>query len=39
MPEGIQGKYFHLGQIITIRYRELSDDKIPKEARYFRKLT
>ena len=31
-----QAKYFHLGQIITIRYRELSDDGIPKEARFWR---
>jgi len=32
-----QAKHFYLGQRITFKYRELSDDKIPKEARYFRK--
>jgi len=37
MPEGIQGKHFKLGQWITFKYRELSDDGIPKEARYWRK--
>ena len=37
MPEGTQGMYFKVGQQITFKYRELSDDKIPKEARYFRR--
>ncbi len=32
-----QAKHFSLGQTITIKYRELSDDGIPKEARFFRK--
>ena len=27
---------FEIGQVITIKYRELSDDGIPKEARYWR---
>ncbi len=29
---------FPLGSIITFRYRELTDDGIPKEARYLRKI-
>ncbi len=36
MPADTQGAYFILGQRITFKYRELSDDGIPKEARYFR---
>jgi DNA ligase-1 len=37
MPLEAEGKHFKLGDSITFRYRELSDDKIPKEARYWRK--
>jgi DNA ligase-1 len=37
MPESFQGKHFKVGQLVTFKYRELSDDGIPKEARYFRK--
>ncbi|KKL46153.1 hypothetical protein LCGC14_2348410 [marine sediment metagenome] len=37
MPETFQGKYFKVGDIVSFKYRELSDDGIPKEARYFRK--
>ncbi len=36
MPEGTQGVHFKIGQSITFKYRELSDDGIPKEARYMR---
>jgi DNA ligase-1 len=36
MPADTQGVMFKLGQRITFKYRELSDDGIPKEARYFR---
>jgi DNA ligase-1 len=36
MPADTQGFLFRLGQRITFKYRELSDDGIPKEARYFR---
>jgi DNA ligase-1 len=36
MPADTQGRMFKLGQRITFKYRELSDDGIPKEARYFR---
>ncbi len=31
-----QGKHFKIGDTITFKYRELSDDGVPKEARYFR---
>lgn len=37
MPEGTEGKHFKVGQTVTFKYRELSDDGIPKEARYWRK--
>jgi len=30
-------KHFKIGQTVTFKYRELTDDGIPKEARYFRK--
>jgi DNA ligase-1 len=38
MPEGFQGKYFKIGDKIEFRYRELSDEGIPKEARYLRSV-
>jgi hypothetical protein len=34
---GKGSKHFILGDVITFKYRELSDDGIPKEARYDRK--
>lgn len=37
MPGDFQGKHFKLGDTVTFKYRELSDDGIPKEARYWRK--
>jgi len=37
MPNNFQGLYFKLGEKITFKYREFSDDGIPKEARYWRK--
>jgi len=37
MPTAFKGKHFKVGDVITIKYRELSDDGIPKEARYFRR--
>jgi len=38
MPERFnRSKYFLVGDKVTFKYRELSDDGIPKEARYFRK--
>lgn len=36
MPCWFQGKHFRVGDKVTFRYRELSDDGIPREARYFR---
>jgi DNA ligase-1 len=36
MPANFQGKCFRVGQVVTFKYRELSDDKIPKEARFWR---
>lgn len=36
MPPGTRGKYFLVGSKVTFLYRELSDDGIPKEARYYR---
>lgn len=37
MPSWFQGKYFKPGETVTFKYRELSDDGIPKEARYWRR--
>jgi DNA ligase-1 len=37
MPAEAEGEHFRLGQTVTFRYRELSDDNIPKEAHYLRK--
>ena len=37
MPNYFQGIHFQVGDMIEFRYRELSDDGIPKEARYARK--
>lgn len=37
MPAGTQGTWFKVGQTVTFKYRELSDDGIPKEARYWRR--
>lgn len=36
MPCDTRAAMFQLGQRITFKYRELSDDGVPKEARYFR---
>lgn len=36
MPADFQGKHFKVGDTIEFRYRELSDDGVPKEARYYR---
>jgi len=40
-PDGdgshMQGKYIKVGDTITFKYRELSDDGIPKEGRYWRR--
>lgn len=37
MPDWVVSAHFDIGQTITFKYRELSDDSIPKEARYYRK--
>lgn len=37
MPDLFQGKHFRTGDVVSFKYRELSDDGIPKEARYWRK--
>jgi len=37
MPAHFQGEHFKVGDIVTFKYRELSDDGIPKEARYWRR--
>lgn len=37
MPSWMQGKHFKVGQQVTFKFRELSDDGIPKEASYMRK--
>lgn len=33
----MQGKHIQIGQTITFKYRELSDDGIPKEGRFWRR--
>jgi DNA ligase-1 len=37
MPHWFNGYHFKVGDRVTFRYRELNDDGIPKEARYWRK--
>jgi DNA ligase-1 len=38
MPSGVKRtKHFKVGQTVTFKFRELTDDGIPKEARYWRK--
>ena len=37
MPSDFQGKLFKLGDKVTFTYRELTDDGLPKEARFLRK--
>jgi DNA ligase 1 len=36
-PQGVYNPMFPIGSVVTFRYRELSDDGVPKEARYWRK--
>ena len=36
MPGDFQGVHFKVGDTVTFKYRELSDDGVPKEARYWR---
>lgn len=37
MPAGTQGLHFKVGQTVTFKFRELSDDNVPKEGRFWRK--
>jgi DNA ligase-1 len=37
MPGEFQGKMFKTGDLVTFTYRELTDEGVPKEARYYRK--
>ena len=37
MPTDTSGVMFNVGDVISFKYRELSDAGIPKEARFFRK--
>lgn len=37
MPRSFQGKHFKIGDTVTFTYRELTNDGVPKEARYLRK--
>ena len=37
MPNWFKAEHFKIGESITFKYRELSDDGIPREARYWRK--
>jgi DNA ligase-1 len=36
LPDGYQNATFPVGASVTFKYRELSDDGVPKEARYLR---
>ena len=36
-PCWVEGKHFRKGQAVTFKFRELSDDGIPKEASYWRR--
>lgn len=35
-PAWIEGRHFKVGQVVTFRYRELTDDGYPKSATYWR---
>ena len=35
-PYWVEGRQFKIGQTVTFKFRELSNDGIPKEARYWR---
>lgn len=37
LPDHVEGAHFAIGDRVTFKYRELSDDGIPKEARIWRK--
>lgn len=37
-PDWISNPHFPRGSVVTIKYRELTDDGLPKEGRYWRKF-
>jgi len=37
VPDDISARHFKRGDSVTFRYRELTDDGVPKEARYWRR--
>ncbi len=37
VPEPFHNPRFPIGSLVSFRYRELTDDKVPKEARFLRK--
>ncbi|MGH7194628.1 MAG: hypothetical protein ACREJM_14010, partial [Candidatus Saccharimonadales bacterium] len=37
LPEGMNGRHFKVGQTVTYLFRELTQDQIPREARFWRK--
>jgi len=37
LPDWCNGKHLNHGQTVTFKYRELSDDGVPKEARFWRR--
>ena len=37
VPDGYKGKIFSVGEVVTYKYRELTDDGFPKEGRLWRK--
>lgn len=39
VPDDVVNPKFPRGSVITIKYRELTDEGLPKEARYYRKPT
>jgi DNA ligase-1 len=37
LPEGFESLIFPIGSLVTFKYRELTDDGVPKECRFLRK--
>jgi len=36
-PEDFQGAHFKIGEMLTFKYMELTDDGVPRSPRYYRK--